>query len=125
MPKITLLCVSLLIVGSYANPVILHDESTNEIDDDDFIDLSQLDGRAFGEPDEEVGKLLQESQNETAELNPEELGSYFEGDILMPKIGGRSALSDKSKRWPSGVVPYTFQGNFRKFVKILLACLKF
>lgn len=125
MPKITLLCVSLLIVGSYANPVILNDESTNEIDDDDFIDLSQLDGRAFGEPDEEVGKLLQESQNETAELNPEELGSYFEGDILMPKIGGRSALSDKSKRWPSGVVPYTFQGNFRKFVKILLACLKF
>lgn len=115
--KITLLCAVLAIFGIKANPIQLHDESNNEIDDDDdgFIDLSQLDGRAFGDPDEEVGKILQEAYNETTDLNPEEMGSYFEGDILMPKIEGRSALSDTSKRWPRGEVPFVIKGNFRKF----------
>lgn len=114
--KITLLYLTFfLVVSTIANPIQL---DANEIeDDDDFIDLSQLDGRAFGDPDEEVGKVLQEALNDTAEtgFNPEELGSYFEGDILMPKIEGRSALADKSKRWPGGVVPYKFEGHFRKF----------
>lgn len=111
-----------MVLGTKANPVQLHDESINEIDDDDddFIDLSQLDGRAFGDPDEEVGKILQEAYNETTDLNPEELGSYYEGDILMPKIEGRSALSDKSKRWQGGVVPYTVQGHFRKLLYKIL-----
>lgn len=121
MVKVVLLCLLAIVWETCAVPVALHDESNNEIDDDDdLIDLSQLDGRAFGDPDEEVGKLLKEAHNETADLNPEELGSYFEGDILMPKISGRSALSDTSKRWPRGEVPYTFSGHFRKCVEWVL-----
>uniref|UniRef100_A0A336KAV7 Metalloendopeptidase n=1 Tax=Culicoides sonorensis TaxID=179676 RepID=A0A336KAV7_CULSO len=72
----------------------------------------QIKVQAFGNPDEEVGKIIEDAVNETTEVNPEELGSYFEGDILMPQIQGRSALADKSKRWPNGVVPYTFDGYF-------------
>ncbi|XP_063706347.1 hatching enzyme 1.2-like [Culicoides brevitarsis] len=110
--KLTFFAILLCLVGILANPIQQDVESNFIEDDEDFIDLSHLDGRAFGDPDEEVGKMLQEALNDTTDLNPEELGSYFEGDILMPKIEGRSALADKSKRWPGGVVPYIIEGGF-------------
>lgn len=110
------LIYSILISKSYieAKSIILNDEINNTIedgDDEDYIDLSHLDERAFRGPDEDVGKLL-ENLNNTSAANPEEVGTYFEGDILMTPGFGRSALSDKSKRWTGGVVPYVIDSGF-------------
>lgn len=80
------------------------------------IDLSHLGEKAFGDPDEKVGKVL-ESWNSSSNINPEEMGSYLEGDILIPRALGRSALSDRSRRWPGGVVPYVISGSFSEYFK--------
>lgn len=41
----------------------------------------------------------------------EELGSYFEGDILYPR-GKRNGLISSVKRWRNGVIPFIIEGNF-------------
>jgi hypothetical protein len=45
-------------------------------------------------------------------MNPEELGSYVEGDLLFPAREGRNGLSDMNSRWPKGVIPYQIKGSF-------------
>merc|ERR1740137_70857 len=45
------------------------------------------------------------------ESSPEE-GDYFEGDIDMPVGMLRNAMSNKSKRWPGGVVPYVISSAY-------------
>lgn len=40
-------------------------------------------------------------------INPEELGDYFEGDIMLPlPPQGRNGIIDEKYRWPDGRVPY-------------------
>lgn len=126
------LCILLLTVVTspvYCRNLVLNDdldvpelaEPSNEIDgkgvvldwDEGVIDLSRLGDKAFGDPDEKVGKIL-ETWNVSSNINPEEMGSYLEGDILIPRSLSRSALSDRSKRWPKGVVPYEISGSFSK-----------
>jgi len=47
--------------------------------------------------------------------NPEELGSYLEGDILsVPNSQGRSGLINTYYRWPNATIYYRIQGNFSK-----------
>lgn len=44
--------------------------------------------------------------------NPEELGSYFEGDILSePSSQGRNGLANIRYRWPNKTVVYKFGGS--------------
>lgn len=48
-------------------------------------------------------------------VNPEELGSYAEGDIVMPKIASaRNGLKAESSHWKGGVVPYRISDDFSK-----------
>lgn len=49
--------------------------------------------------------------------NPEELGDYFEGDILFPisDSSGRSALANESYMWTNAIIPYVVTGKFSKF----------
>lgn len=77
-----------------------------------FIDLTQYGRTIFGEPDNSTGELLAKFNPETDAGNPEELGSYLEGDILMPLGQARNGLSATSARWPGGVVPYEIRGSF-------------
>lgn len=85
----------------------------NEISsDEEMIDLSHLGESLFGNPDNETGKVVAEYNPETAEVNPEELGNYLEGDMLMPQSMARNGLSAVSSRWPGGVVPFEIRGNF-------------
>lgn len=54
------------------------------------------------------------SWSESSLVNPEELGEYFEGDILMPPVILRNGLINLSSRWTDAIVPYDFEGSFCK-----------
>lgn len=88
--------------NSHSIPSASVDNSENE-----FIDLSSFGDKLYGEPDEKVGELLIEL-NPNDRANPEEMGSYFEGDMLIPGINPANVLTRLSSRWPNAVVPFTF-----------------
>ncbi|KAK4306278.1 hypothetical protein Pmani_021900 [Petrolisthes manimaculis] len=46
-------------------------------------------------------------------VNPEELGEFFEGDIMLPlPPRTKNGLLDERYRWTNGVVPYQFSSQF-------------
>lgn len=98
---------------SVANPVI---KSENAIDgeDEDVIDLSEYGNKIFGLPSNETGKVVAAYNPDKDDVNPEELGSYLEGDMLIPQGMGRNGLTAVSSRWPNAVIPYEIRGNFGK-----------
>lgn len=101
-----------------------HDDSeivevvSNEISDDqaqNIIDLSIYGSSLYGVPDtNKTGRLVSEFKVNKSSVNPEELGSYLEGDILMPQnpIILKNGLPSKSFRWPYGEVPFEIAGDF-------------
>lgn len=110
---VAVLCIfcvaAFTLVNSYPS------SDNNQVDgDDDFIDLSHLGTKIFGEPDDETGRLVAQYNPEIDDINPEELGSYAEGDMLMPQGFGRNGLTAQSSRWPGGLVPFEIRGNFGK-----------
>ncbi|KAL7730856.1 hypothetical protein ACLKA6_003614 [Drosophila palustris] len=85
----------------------------------DLIDLSEMGDAVFGTPDAETTGPLVAAQGEQSEQNPEELGTYLEGDILIPlngqesdAEGTRNGLLALSTHWPGGIVPYEIKGQF-------------
>ncbi|XP_004530383.1 high choriolytic enzyme 1 [Ceratitis capitata] len=83
--------------------------------DKDVIDLSHYGNSLYGTPDNEVtAQLVANYTAEESPVNPEELGSYLEGDILVPKppVMTRNGVTTQSSRWPNGVVPFEIRGNF-------------
>ncbi|KAL7727548.1 hypothetical protein ACLKA6_000105 [Drosophila palustris] len=81
----------------------------------DIIDLSSYGAALFGKPDQELtASLVSNYSAETDAVNPEELGSYLEGDILVPQseLTLKNGLTTQSSRWPKGVVPYEIRGTF-------------
>lgn len=87
--------------------------SGNALDDEEeLIDLSHLGSSAYGEPDNKTGEIVAAYNPNQSNLNPEELGNYLEGDILMQKGMGRNGLTASSAKWPGGVVPYEIRGSF-------------
>ncbi|KAI8442421.1 hypothetical protein MSG28_005935 [Choristoneura fumiferana] len=88
-------------------------EAANGIDDmgdEDKIDLSHLGPEAYGAPSKESGDALS-TWDESSPMNPEEMGEYAEGDILIPQLG-RNGMRDESMRWPSGIIPYVIEGRY-------------
>lgn len=79
----------------------------------DSIDLSPLGVMLFSEPDESVGKAVNDWTPDDGQ-NPEELGSYVEGDMLIPTVEGRNGLVKTSSRWENGIVPFVFASNVGK-----------
>ncbi|XP_008479838.1 uncharacterized protein LOC103516637, partial [Diaphorina citri] len=53
--------------------------------------------------------------NPESPINPEEVGTYYEGDILHIPNMARNGLKSLSSRWPKGVVPYEIGGYFLYF----------
>lgn len=105
-----------LLATSYALP--LDADVQNTLFELGFIDLRQYGRSIFGEPDNRTGEVLARYNPETDGGNPEELGSYLEGDILMPLGQARNGLSATSARWPNGVIPYEIRGGFGKYTKL-------
>ncbi|XP_055373692.1 hatching enzyme 1.2-like [Condylostylus longicornis] len=101
--------------------LISNDEQENEIfeselksalEDDDFIDLSHLDSKLYGKPDNVTTKDNLENFDINDKVNPEELGTYLEGDILMPPPSSRNGMISRAFRWPKGIIPYEIRGSF-------------
>lgn len=92
----------------------------NHVDEETpSIDLSQYGSSIFGVPSNKTGQLVASYDPNTSALNPEELGEYLEGDMLMPPDMGRNGLIASSSRWPGGIVPFEISGYFGKcFSKI-------
>lgn len=96
----------------------------------DAIDLSHFGSRIFGAPNANVGHSVHHwsnsKENSTITSNPEELGSYLEGDLLIPfKNGtdiplGRNGMVAESYRWTDGIIPFEIVGNFNAFAMDLI-----
>ncbi|ALC46381.1 CG6974 [Drosophila busckii] len=99
--RIVVLCG--LLTAAVAYPVVEEEEQ----------ELAELSESMFGLPDSATGALLAAQSAETLQ-NPEELGNYYEGDILIPlqQNETRNGLLAMSKRWPGAVVPYEIKGKF-------------
>jgi hypothetical protein len=48
-------------------------------------------------------------------VNPEEMGSYLEGDIMVHN--SRNGLTAETARWLGGIVPYEMGAYFSKYVR--------
>ncbi|MCL4134214.1 UNVERIFIED_CONTAM: hypothetical protein GTU68_004892 [Idotea baltica] len=44
--------------------------------------------------------------------NPDEWGSYYQGDIRLPLPSAKNGILDESYRWDGGVVPYEWSDSF-------------
>ncbi|KAK0162808.1 hypothetical protein PV327_006554 [Microctonus hyperodae] len=86
------------------------------------INLKYLGNRIYGLPNEESGARVAK-WNKNLRVNPEELGSYAEGDILFSTPTMKTALAPEYYRWPGGIVPYAITGYFtsEEYSKILSA----
>lgn len=69
-----------------------------------------------GRPSETVGQRVAKWLPESG-VNPEELGEYFEGDIMSSPT--RNGMLDETYRWKNGVVPYEIGGSFGKDLEII------
>ncbi|XP_017872646.1 PREDICTED: low choriolytic enzyme-like [Drosophila arizonae] len=81
----------------------------------DEIDLSAYGSQIYGVPDPLTGDRVA-NLSVDSNVNPEELGSYLEGDILepLPPINTLNGSPNRSRRWPKGVVPFVIERGFSK-----------
>lgn len=114
----------LLAIGSCcALPAFDDDNVVNIVDsnddlppDLDTIDLSGYGDALYGEPSNNTGKLVDDWDSDS-EMNPEEVGEYLEGDILVPRDSKvRNGIVGEYTRWPKGVIPFDIKGRFSKFI---------
>uniref|UniRef100_A0A1I8M9I8 Metalloendopeptidase n=1 Tax=Musca domestica TaxID=7370 RepID=A0A1I8M9I8_MUSDO len=85
--------------------------------DPNVLDLSIYGSSLYRIPDyNKTARLLEEYEPESAAVNPEELGPYVEGDILMPQTSVilKNGLISTSTRWPNGIVPYEIGAQFQR-----------
>ncbi|XP_072934624.1 hatching enzyme 1.2-like [Epargyreus clarus] len=137
MSNFRLLILICFISGQQSVPVEDSDvveiipEEHNSIDND--IDLGHLGSEAYGLPKDESGAAVA-TWTESSLMNPEEMGEYAEGDILMPQLT-RNGIRDQTSRWPNGIIPYLIDGRFSQEQRELimraiadyhrLTCLRF
>ncbi|XP_055677971.1 hatching enzyme 1.2-like [Lutzomyia longipalpis] len=110
MEKLIIFAVSLFAMAIAAP--LSDSNSTSRATDmwSEYINLSFLGPGIFGVPNENIGKVLENFAN--IKGNPEEQGSYLEGDLLIPLSRARNGLVAQATRWPNGVVPYEIKGSF-------------
>lgn len=90
----------------FANNFPLHWSMHVHIVDDDTIDLSQFGSRLFGKPVQIDSEKFSSTYG-----NPEELGPYLEGDLLIPSEA-RNGMKAESLRWKNGLVPFEIRGSY-------------
>lgn len=115
------LCFVLLITGLKARTYFEDETDSREdyypfnfLDLEDLnevIDLSSLGPAAYGEPRKESGDAVA-LWSESSLMNPEEVGSYVEGDILLSSSRARNGVKEQSFLWPKGHIPYLIDGYF-------------
>lgn len=81
-----------------------------------YNDLTQYGRRFFGNPDYSSAERIPNYVPMTNQ-NPEELGPYLEGDIVIPLGQTRNALSHIKYHWPDAIVPYLIEGDFSEIFR--------
>ncbi|CAH0595484.1 unnamed protein product [Chrysodeixis includens] len=111
-------CLVLLIQSIQASPArgynyfdFLYDDYEDNSIGSDSIDVSSLGPEAYGLPNSESGDAVA-NWSESSLMNPEEVGGYAEGDILMPPAQTRNGVREQTLRWPNGHIPYVIEGYF-------------
>lgn len=115
--------IACIIVSIYAKPFPSIDDNSLDEDDASLIDLSHYGSSIFGVPSNETGKRVASYDPETSDLNPEELGEYLEGDMLMPPDFARNGLIATTSHWPGGIVPFEISGYFGMFLFCFVLCV--
>lgn len=112
--------VSILLLASVCNAVPIPSIDDNRIDtDSDVIDLSQYGSAIFGVPSNKTGHRVAQYDPTRDQMNPEELGEYLEGDMLMTPDFARNGLIATSSHWPGAVVPFEITGYFSKSIFVI------
>lgn len=78
--------------------------------DGEEIPTAQYGARMYGLPDLEFGKKLDEL--DVTQTNPEEIGPYLEGDMLIPGPVPKNGIVGNAYRWPNGRIPYVIAPTF-------------
>lgn len=120
MNNFALICLTLAIVA-VVNAIpypSIEDNFLNE-EDVEMIDLSHFGSSIFREPNNQTGLLLASYDPNTDGRNPEEIGDYLEGDILIPPSQARNGLIAMASHWPGAIVPFEIRGYFGKLFSIL------
>lgn len=115
MNNFAIICLTLVIVAvvnTAAYPPFDDNFLTEEDDDAEMIDLSHFGSSIFREPNNETGLLVASYDPNTDDRNPEEIGDYLEGDILIPPSFARNGLVAVSSHWPGAIVPFEISGYF-------------
>lgn len=98
----------IFLIAFFISPLMV--ESFVLRDDPDIIN-TRAGFMAFGLPDNETGTKL--DQWKPGGQNPEEVGNYYEGDILIPRsMVGRNGIAHPSYRWKDATIPYVIKGTF-------------
>ncbi|KZC10613.1 PREDICTED: zinc metalloproteinase nas-13-like [Dufourea novaeangliae] len=111
----SIVCALVLLTSATGWPFQRRDILDNSVDSPDSV-IAHL--QHFGEilyrfPDNATGAAVA-NWHEGWDTNPEELGSYAEGDILFPAHLEKNGLKAESARWPRGVVPYMISPYFNE-----------
>ncbi|KAK0162807.1 hypothetical protein PV327_006553 [Microctonus hyperodae] len=84
----------------------------HETDDGPAIPIDYLGNRIYGLPNDISGERVA-NWNPSLGVNPEELGTYAEGDILFSNPTSKSAYASKFFRWRGAKIPYKITGRFK------------
>lgn len=58
-------------------------------------------------------------------MNPEELGEYLEGDIVLPPSTTRNGILNASLRWEEGIVPFIIDdAHLRDSRKVIIDAME-
>lgn len=112
MNNFALICLTLAAVAVTAIPHASIEDNFLDEDDTEMIDLSHFGSAIFREPSNQTGLLVASYDPNTDGRNPEEIGEYLEGDILIPPSLARNGLIAMSSHWPNAIVPFEIRGYF-------------
>ncbi|XP_046663671.1 zinc metalloproteinase nas-13-like [Homalodisca vitripennis] len=115
---------------------ILQSDDNTEADEGLTAQLLEIGESLFGTPKAESGDAVSKWSPEM-DQNPEELGEYAQGDLLIPASDSeaRNGLRAASTHWPKGVIPYEISPYFSQRDRAMindaigeyrkLTCIKF
>ncbi|XP_011704941.1 PREDICTED: zinc metalloproteinase nas-4-like, partial [Wasmannia auropunctata] len=79
-----------------------------------------IEGNYKTEPDHETGVKVAQWTKEM-KVNPEELGNYFQGDIMLSNRTTRNGDANPFSRWPNRIIPYIISGQFSQDQKNMIS----